>query len=62
MFASLRSRLRALEERAPKPTINWSRVICHSEQEAAAVRAACRPDEGVIIRLIVSPGGPNASS
>ena len=57
MTPMLHRRLDALEQRAAITATRWRRVICRTEDEADAARASAKPGEGVIIRMIVTPGG-----
>lgn len=56
MTTTLHRRLHDLERRIVIAATRWRRVICRTEAEADTARAAAAPGEGVIIRMIVTPG------
>jgi len=57
MTPMLHRRLCELEQRAAVAAVRWRRVICRTDAQADAARASAKPGEGVIIRMIVTPGG-----
>jgi len=56
-MTTMHRRLHDLERRTVIAATRWRRVICRTEAEADAARASAKPGEGVIIRMIVAPGG-----
>lgn len=57
MTPLLHRRLDALEQRAAITATRWRRMICRTEVEADAARASAKPGEGLIVRMVVTPGG-----
>ena len=57
MTPTLHRRLDTLEQRAAIIATRWRRVICRTEAEADVARASAKPGEGVIIHMIIAPGG-----